>query len=797
MKKLKNLKARLLSLSLAFVMVLSLAVGMAPMEVHAEGASMTQSVGYAASEIEIGDRLYEGDTITYLNGTVMVWYCRYGYSASSDNLEIVGDDIVCVIEGNPTTLDEPLADDVAAAGWEVFDIFEEDGCCNIMLRANDEKGVYELLPESEVSVEKNEEGIYELSIQEEEGYTYYYMYMPLGVDLGDGYIMTYEVALGEAEALLEGEIWRLNPLYKVPDAAPGPDDPVYEGPVECGENGALVYVLKAFYDGNRWIQAGATALVAGEATPVTRLNLVADPSDPSQGVADCGGQDAGYTWVKETKTLTLHGITLNCDSEYEPIIELPTDSTIVLAEGTVNTINSSFYGYVINAYGDLTITGAGSLIFNCNSALGPYCGGELIINGGNITTNCYGGIIAVEGLSVTGGLLDITVNGTEDTDGIWTEGNVNISDNATVKIKVPAGNRAIFAKGTLTASSIKNGNLSSEEDGTFVNVFANDASAPVVINEKESGGTQTPDNGNNGGSNGGSSSGADNSSTPSTPAPTPAPAPVPTPTPAPVLTPAPITVPVSNGESDNVVHINASVSGETAKVSELTADEINKVANNESNTKSIEIDLSETGKKVKEVALPAYSLNEIAITMDDPNNKLDNITIKLSTATVEISEQALKAVLCKTTGNDLKLVVDDIQKDTLNDTQKEAVKNQNVHQCIDAYFISNGVRIGDFQGGTATLRLPFDVPAGLNGNAFSVWYVGDDGTIEKHDTKYENGELVFTVSHFSDYVVVYDAAVKDDVPKTGEATDYTTILWTTMLAIGVVGLALNRQKRRQ
>ena len=307
----------------------------------------------------------------------------------------------------------------------------------------------------------------------------------------------------------------------------------------------------------------------------------------------------------------------------------------------------------------------------------------------------------------------------------------------------------------------------------------------IVINPPAPAPTPTPnpDNGNSGGSNGGSSSSSDTSSTPSTT------------TPAPST--APITVPVSNGANENTVHINASVSGETAKVSELTAEEINKVANNETNTNSIEINLSETGKNVKEAALPVSSLNEIARIMDDPNNKLDNITIKLSTATVEVSEHTLKAVLSKTTGNDLRLVVDDVQKDTLNNTQKEAVKNQNVHQCIDAYFISNGVRIGDFQGGTATIRLPFDVPAGLNGNGFSVWYIGDDGTIEKHDTQYVNGELVFTVSHFSDYVVVYDGAVKDNVPKTGEATDYTFILWTSILAIGVLGLVLNRQKRRQ
>lgn len=302
---------------------------------------------------------------------------------------------------------------------------------------------------------------------------------------------------------------------------------------------------------------------------------------------------------------------------------------------------------------------------------------------------------------------------------------------------------------------------------------------------ENSGGNPGGNNSSNAGSSSGSSSGSDDTSSTPTSIPTSSP------------TSTPITVPVSGGETENALNIKATISGETAEVSELSADEINKVANNETNTKSIEINLSETGNKVKEVALPVSSLNEIARIMDEPENRLDNVTIKLSTATVEVSEHTLKAVLSKTTGNDLRLVVDDIKKDTLNDTQKNAVKDQNVHQCIDAYFISNGVRIGDFQGGTATIRLPFNVPEGLNGNGFSVWYVADDGSIEKHDTRYVNGELVFTVSHFSNYVVVYNGAVKDNVPKTGEAADYTTLVWTSILAIGVLGLVLNRQKRRQ
>ena len=39
--------------------------------------------------------------------------------------------------------------------------------------------------------------------------------------------------------------------------------------------------------------------------------------------------------------------------------------------------------------------------------------------------------------------------------------------------------------------------------------------------------------------------------------------------------------------------------------------------------------------------------------------------------------------------------------------------------------------------------------------------------------------------------------VKDSVPKTGENADYTAMVWTAILAIGVIGLLVEKQKRRQ
>ena len=116
--------------------------------------------------------------------------------------------------------------------------------------------------------------------------------------------------------------------------------------------------------------------------------------------------------------------------------------------------------------------------------------------------------------------------------------------------------------------------------------------------------------------------------------------------------------------------------------------------------------------------------------------------------------------------------------------------------------------------------------------------IGDDVTVI--EGTFSNGKFTFTTNKFSTYAIIYtDTAVtnpgggnpggntgsnpgsssgtsgssttttttttatvnqqlvKDSVPKTGESADYTAMVWTAILAISVVGLLVEKQKRRQ
>ena len=80
-----------------------------------------------------------------------------------------------------------------------------------------------------------------------------------------------------------------------------------------------------------------------------------------------------------------------------------------------------------------------------------------------------------------------------------------------------------------------------------------------------------------------------------------------------------------------------------------------------------------------------------------------------------------------------------------------------VQAVYDAYMTSNGSRISDFHGGKATVAIPYTLKEGQNRNGVLVWYIADNGDKAEMPTSYDGKEVSFTTTHFSNYVVVYDA----------------------------------------
>ena len=159
---------------------------------------------------------------------------------------------------------------------------------------------------------------------------------------------------------------------------------------------------------------------------------------------------ADSTWDPDTKTLTLKGVYFSTATA--TAVMLPKDATIVLTEGTTNTItggSSSEDCFGIYAVDGLTIQGAGTLNVTGGDATGASktsCGifvstGSVSITGGTVTATggttegtygvSYGIFAAIGSVNISGGKVEAT-GGTADGNsgnsyGIRANGSVSIS----------------------------------------------------------------------------------------------------------------------------------------------------------------------------------------------------------------------------------------------------------------------------------------------------------------------------------------------------------------------------------
>lgn len=215
-----------------------------------------------------------------------------------------------------------------------------------------------------------------------------------------------------------------------------------------------------------------------------------------------------------------------------------------------------------------------------------------------------------------------------------------------------------------------------------------------------------------------------------------------------------VTVPVS-GKNDSV-KVQASVSGSTATVKELKSADAEKVAGG-----AIEIDLSGLNKTITAAKIPEKMVDEIA--------DKGNLAVKLSTATVTFDAKATESISGQTAAGGLELKVETNTGSTakLTAKQQEAIKGEEIDAqvVVNVSMLSGGKAVGSFNGGSATLKVPYTLKKDQSASGLCVFFIGSNGEVEKLPCFYVNGEVVFTVEHFSDYVIAYDAVAATVCPK--------------------------------
>lgn len=204
-----------------------------------------------------------------------------------------------------------------------------------------------------------------------------------------------------------------------------------------------------------------------------------------------------------------------------------------------------------------------------------------------------------------------------------------------------------------------------------------------------------------------------------------------------------VTVDVTGDKTS--VKITAEISGDTASIAEIGRNDIDKAGAGV----DIKIDLTVLPNEIAEVTVTKNSLENIY------DSETDNVSIKLTETTVNMDRATLKNIIEQMNGSDLKLVVDKHQDalESMNKAQKDTLKGMKNPKLIDAYFISGGIRITDFKGGSVEIKVPYS-----DKKRVRAWYIDDNGKKEKVPVKYDGKTAVLTISHFSHYVIEEDSS---------------------------------------
>jgi hypothetical protein len=150
------------------------------------------------------------------------------------------------------------------------------------------------------------------------------------------------------------------------------------------------------------------------------------------------------------------------------------------------------------------------------------------------------------------------------------------------------------------------------------------------------------------------------------------------------------------------------------------------------------------------VELPKASVSSVASDTDA------DLKIETSVGNVTIPNDVLASVVSQASGDTISIMVESVEIKTLTADQQKLVGDGAV---FDISIMSGDKFISSFSGKSITISLPYSLKTGETADGVTVWYLSDDGKLERMACTYDKatGLATFATSHLSNYVVGYDA----------------------------------------
>lgn len=164
----------------------------------------------------------------------------------------------------------------------------------------------------------------------------------------------------------------------------------------------------------------------------------------------------------------------------------------------------------------------------------------------------------------------------------------------------------------------------------------------------------------------------------------------------------------------------------------------------------VSLDLSQATQTQPKIALPRKMIQMLG--------KKTGFELIMDNAQVYFDKDALKSIANQSEGDKIMLEVLNIESASLSDVQRQAVVNVQERIAITVHITdSMGNVIHDFGDGTATITLPYEPVEYEDTSTIEVWYLPPEGEKEQIPCEYVDGQVVFAVDHFSEYVVIAGA----------------------------------------
>ena len=189
------------------------------------------------------------------------------------------------------------------------------------------------------------------------------------------------------------------------------------------------------------------------------------------------------------------------------------------------------------------------------------------------------------------------------------------------------------------------------------------------------------------------------------------------------------------------------------KVDDKKADElVHETVASGSNTLSI-VDKDNVEGTVTSVSISVSDLETISKKIEN-NNNIDSISIATSEGEVIIEKEVLAEILENNSEADTLIIEVNNAENKLTEEQKKVVGDNPVYDI--------NLRLGDkyvtsFNGKSITVSIPYELKEGEDQNNLIVYYLKDDGSIEKMNCSYKDNQVSFETNHLSKFIIVYEA----------------------------------------